>query len=808
MKLERLRKMSLKELRVRGAQATAALAERRGWSSLARLPEDQAFLKLLDQTGRSGRFTTPDDFLAHFRTRTEPGCFAGLADREATVRTLRGTWPNAEKQIVEKAVRINSGKFDLLGFNDLSFGDPIDWQREPLSGKRAPADHWSRLNYLDAEVTGDKKIVWELNRHQYFATLGQAYWLTGDEQYAQTFVAHLNSWMDQNAPKVGINWASSLEISFRSISWLWALYFFKDSTALTSALVLRALKFLYLNARHLETYLSTYFSPNTHLTGEALGLFYLGTLLPEFRAAARWRKVGKGILLEQLSRQVQNDGVYFEQSSYYHRYTADFYTHFLILSRANSESLPGEVEAKLKLLLDHLMYITRPDGTTPLFGDDDGGRLVVLDQCPANEFRAALATGAALFQRGDYKYVAREPAEETLWLMGPAGLAEFDRVSAHEPEKQSVPFREGGYYVMRDSWSPAANYMLVDCGPHGMDNCGHAHADALSFDLASRGRTMLVDPGTYTYTGSKEQRDWYRSSAAHNALTVDGESSSVPAGPFSWDAIARCRTESWISCERFDYFEGSHDGYERLKSPVIYSRGVMFLKNDYWVIRDRVTSDKPHRYDLWFHFEVGAAPNLEFADDFAACVREATGLAGLGISSFAKKSVWRREQAAVSHCYGHRGSAPLYVFSATVTGSHDLITFLLPQSQSESAPTLREVETIGGRAFEVAGEKSHDIVMIGNGSRVETARLASDFDWTWARFADENATVPEELVLIGGQQLQLEGKEVLRSGRRIKYLVARRVGDQFRIETDDGVLELKLPIHDFEAAFLKVTGDR
>ena len=47
------------------------------------------------------------------------------------------------------------------------------------------------------------------------------------------------------------------------------------------------LKYLYLHGRHLETYLSTYFSPNTHLTGEALGLYYLGTVFPEFSDAER-----------------------------------------------------------------------------------------------------------------------------------------------------------------------------------------------------------------------------------------------------------------------------------------------------------------------------------------------------------------------------------------------------------------------------------------------------------------------------------------------------------------------------------------
>jgi hypothetical protein len=95
--------------------------------------------------------------------------------------------------------------------------------------------------------------------------------------------------MDQNPPTRGINWASSLEVSFRLISWVWAFHFFQDSPSLKPETFLRAMKFLYLQARHLETYLSTYFSPNTHLTGEALGLFYVGTLFPEFKEADRWK---------------------------------------------------------------------------------------------------------------------------------------------------------------------------------------------------------------------------------------------------------------------------------------------------------------------------------------------------------------------------------------------------------------------------------------------------------------------------------------------------------------------------------------
>ena len=804
-KLNRLRRLSLDELRVRGAQSLNALLERRGWSSLAKLPSDPDFFQLLNIQNPNLALKSDEALLQYFRVRTTPSFFSGLANREDTIQALRDTWPDLVSHIVENAERIVAGKFDLLGLDGLNFGEPIDWQLEPVSGKRAPLEHWSRLNYLDSELTGDKKIVWELNRHQYFVTLGRAYWLTGDERYAAIFTAHLKSWMDQNPPKLGINWASSLEVAFRSISWLWALGFFKQSAALTGSLLLRALKFLYLHARHLETYLSTYFSPNTHLTGEALGLFYLGTMLPEFRAARRWREIGRRILVEQLAVHVKPDGTYFEQSSYYHRYTADFYTHFLVLSRLNNEPVPSNVESRLELLLDHLMYISRPDGTTPFFGDDDGGRLMMLDQRAANDFRATLATGAALFNRSDYKFIAGEAAEETLWLLGPKGLAKFQALVAEEPAAQSMAFAEGGYYVMRDGWGPTANYLLLDCGPHGSHNCGHAHADALSFELAARGKALLVDPGTYTYTGSKELRDWFRGSAAHNTLTVDGQSSSTPDGPFSWTTIARCDAQSWISGERFDYFAGMHDGYERLAAPVSHSRGVLFLKQDYWVMHDRVTSAAPHRYDLWFHFDAGIKSDSDQSDGISAVMQTMeSGDSGLKMACFGRNSNWQREEGSVSHCYAQRAAAPVYVFSTEGSGNEDFLTFLLPRIKSESSPEVREVEAIGGRAFEIVSDRGHDVLMIKSEGRAEMARLASDFDWTWARFAAEGATLPEELVLIGGQWLEVGGREVLRSGRRINYLVARRVGDQFRIETDDGVLQLHLPIADFESALEKV----
>ncbi|MGI8733622.1 MAG: alginate lyase family protein [Pyrinomonadaceae bacterium] len=801
--LRKLTQMSAGELRGRSAQKAAAFTERRGWSSRSNLPDDQTFLATLDVAPAGKGIRSAQEFLDRFCLRSEPTFFAGLSDKDATVQQLRNRWPDAELEIVGRANRIINGQFDLLGLRDLNFGRPIDWHLEPISGKRTPLIHWSKLDYLDRELAGDKKVTWELNRQQYFTTLGQAYWLTNDERYAQAFNSHLDSWMDQNPPKLGINWASSLEVAFRSISWLWGFYFFKDSPSLNAGTFLRAVKFLYLHARHLETYLSTYFSPNTHLTGEALGLFYLGLFLPELAGAPRWKEKGRAILLQQLSRHVKPDGVYFEQSSYYHRYTTDFYTHFLILSQANGEDAFGDILSTIQALLDHLMHITRPDGTTPFFGDDDGGRLVPLDRRPVNDFRAALSTGSALFNRADYKFVSGETAEQTLWLLGLGALEKVDCLEARPPAQQSVAFKDGGYYVMRDGWGPDANFLLFDCGPHGEISCGHAHADALSFELAANGRSMLVDPGTYTYTGSKEMRDWFRSSIAHNTLTIEGESSSVPDGPFSWRSIAQCTTANWISTGRFDYVEGSHDGYLRLPKPAVHSRAILFLKKNYWVARDRVIADTEHRADLWFHFDSNAAPLIEVLDGQIANLVEHGGGNGLGVVTFASTGHWRREDGWVSHCYGEKSPARVYCYSALVEGDDELVTFMLPrESASKFQPRVKEVEAIGGKAFELTHEIGVDIVMIrkpGSGQPVEMERLASDFEWTWARFAGHGEPIPEELILIGGQSLRLDGREIVKLEKRLEYMSASRQENQFQIRTDAGTVNLGLPVNNLDS---------
>ena len=790
-KLKKLKGRSAAELRVRGRQFFCAWADARGLGVQAWPMSEERLGRLLVAPA------TARALLPQFSARQSPAFFAAFADLTTTCAELSRRFGGAAiSALIERAERIKRGRFDLLGVRDLDFGVLVDWHLDPTSGVRAPRAHWSLIDFLDPHVVGDKKFIWELNRHQHFITLGRAYSHTGDEAYAETFAAHAGDWMDANPPEHGINWASSLEVGLRSIAWVWALYFFKDARALTPELFVRMLTFLYAHARHIETYLSTYFSPNTHLTGEALALYYLGTQLPEFKAAGRWRAKGERIMLAELDRHVLRDGVYFEHSTYYHRYTADFYTHYLLLARANGGSIEAEkVEQKLAALFDHLMYVTRPDGTTPLIGDDDGGQLAPLDDHAPDDFRSTLAAAATLFGRGDYKYVAGAAPESVLWLFGPRDLNAYDALVASTPVAESREFSTAGLYVLRDSWASDGNYMLIDGGPHGAReiNHGHAHADALAFDLAAGGRTLLVDPGTYTYTGSSTLRDHFRISQAHNTLTIDGESSSQPAGPFRWRHVAEASTSMWLSRSRFDYFIGAHDGYRRLPSPAFHERAVLFLKRDYWIVRDRVTTSGAHQYELAFHFAANAAPRL-VGPVSANFVRDArAGAPGLELYTFAKGGAWQLKEDWVSSAYGSRARAPVYTFVLEGNGDQEFISILAPLPLGErSIQSARELDAVGGRALTLASDSigCHDVVILKAAGAVASAQvqgtaLRSDFAWTWARFNAED-TSPQELLLLDGQHLWSHGQE-LHAPHRVGFVWARRAGEEWLVETDAGV---------------------
>jgi hypothetical protein len=607
--------------------------------------------------------------------------------RELTGSLFRRRFPHECERLLHRADRAIAGRFDLLGLTDVSFGHPIDWHLEPLSGKRTGTAHWSAIKYLNPVVAGDKKITWELNRHAHFVTLGQAYLVTKDDRYAEAFISQLTSWLDANPPRRGINWASALELSIRSIAWLWALHCFAWSDRLAPPIIWRVLKSLIQQGLYVESYLSHYFAPNTHLTGEALGLLYLGTALPWVTDASRWRELGLRILLEQLPRQVQADGVYFEHASYYHRYTTDFYVHALLLARASRLALPAAFPETLARLLDHLLWITRPDGKSTLYGDDDGGRLLTLHQRDQGDFRDTLQIGASLCGEGTWKSAAGPAGPEVLWLLGPEGLEAYDRLAPVEPDSLVRRFGTSGFVVLRDGWKERSSYVFVDAGAHGAMNYVHAHADALSFEYASDGVTWIVDPGTYTYTKDPALRDEFRSSFAHNTLVVEGLSQSQSNGPFSWSQVAEARLQEVTATAEGATCVAEHNGYERLHPPVRHQRMIQLVtrpdrpSRSYLVIEDRVTTIGSYRYQLRFHL----APDCKPAQDGGRFVVQhphgpqlAVGVWLVDDKRAATALPISVEEGWVSPEYARRLPAPILVADTQGGGNRIFVTVFAP----------------------------------------------------------------------------------------------------------------------------------
>ncbi len=796
-KIRKLKGRTWTELRSRGGQALSAYTEQMGLSG--KLPGDEEFWDLIEKSYFIDDALTKDNLLTSFYENADVRFFPSFRNKPETIALLRGFDEKVIRHIIEKAEKITEGKFDLLGYQNLDFGSNFDWHYEPISGKHVPLKHWKQFDELDSAETGDKKIIWELNRHQHFFTLGAAYLLSKDEIFATTFIRHLESWMEQNPPGMGINWVSSLEVSFRAMSWIWAFQFFKDSEYFTAEIFLKSLKFLHVHGRHIEKYLSTYYSPNTHLTGEALGLYFLGSQLPFFKRAEHWRNIGEEILIAELDRQILPDGVYFEQSTWYQRYTADFYSQFLILKGLDSQKLAPQqhekLDTKTQKVIDFLMCVTRPDGTTPFIGDDDGGKLLPPSSLKPNDFRAVLSTGAVIFDRGDYKFVAGNLAEETLWLLGSEGVKEFEALRGIRPENNSYGFCDGGYLVMRDGWEKTDNYMLIDCGNMGGIAGGHSHADTLSINLAAGGRTMLVDPGTYTYHESKELRDYFRSTSAHNTLCVNQKSSSELGGAFSWQTSAQAKIDSWISQDRFDFFAGSHDGYKRLAKSATHSRSVLFLKNDYWIVRDYVETTGENEYGLNFHFNIKTKPEIENAANGGFSVNESSAEdVGLKLLTFGDNGLWHNKESWVSPCYGRKVNAPFLRFVSKGIGSQEFFTFMMPTDSSFNAPEVFETDVIGGRAFVIKYRDYNDLFVFGdgNGQTIRTEFFDTNFKFLWARLSEGEA-LPEEFVMIDGTNFVLNGREIVNHPQPLNFVNARRLGAKLNVSTNESVFSISLP---------------
>jgi hypothetical protein len=518
------------------------------------------------------------------------------------------------------AERILAGQFLLFG-REYALGWPPDWNRDPATKIRAPLEFGKTLDYRDARTVGNIKYLWEPNRHLELVTLAQAWRLTREARFAQGCRELLDSWFEQCPYLLGPNWTSSLELALRLLNWscAWHLLGGDDAPLFTGAdgtsFKERWLSAVRQHCHFVAGHLSRYSSANNHLLGELLGLYVGSTTWPAWPESAGWRRHALRQFEEQALLQNYPDGVNREQAIWYQHEVADMMLLVGLTARANGAELGRTYWQRLEAMLEFIASCMDLAGHVPAIGDADDAVMVRFSPAPDFDvYRSLLATGAVLFGRGDFKHKARSFDDKSRWLLGDAAQARFESLPAETSARTlRRAFPEGGYYVLgSDFETPRETRLIADAAPLGyLAIAAHGHADALSFTLSVAGQPMLIDPGTYVYHTERRWRDYFRGTSAHNTVRIDGVDQSVPGGAFLWTHRANARCLAFETGAEHDRFAGEHDGYRRLRDPVVHRREIVHEHASATLtVTDQLICRGSHRIEIFWHFGVDCSVAL------------------------------------------------------------------------------------------------------------------------------------------------------------------------------------------------------
>jgi uncharacterized heparinase superfamily protein len=222
-----------------------------------------------------------------------------------------------------------------------------------------------------------------------------------------------------------------------------------------------------------------------HLLENGIGLL-CGGAAADGREAELWSAVGRMILGWQLPEQFLGDGGHFERSASYHLALLAGLLEAYELDGTLGRSLPESWRCIIERAVRWVVSVRAPDGTYPLFNDS------ALDAAP--DVDTVLEAAAALGMSTKTHAVSPRPWLRTL--------------------------HDTGWHILGTD----RVWIAVDAGPDGAPyQPGHAHADALTFELWLDGRRVIVDRGVAAYEGAARAES--RATAAHNTVVFDSRDS-------------------------------------------------------------------------------------------------------------------------------------------------------------------------------------------------------------------------------------------------------------------------------------------
>ncbi|MFN2453701.1 MAG: alginate lyase family protein [Pyrinomonadaceae bacterium] len=491
-----------------------------------------------------------------------------------------------------------NGRILYFGKWHADFGVPINWNLNPVNGRSWKSSmHWSQ-SLVGASDIGDIKYTWEIARfpHAYHMTRAAAFDPATSVGLAQSLEAQIQEFIKAAPPDRGVHWYSSQEIVFRLVAWLFAYKGLLNKDTEARLLEQTIAKSVVAGAIHIEHHIgySRYAVYNNHLLAEALGLFIAGTLFPSVSGSRRWRELGLQLLCEQSERQIYRDGAYIQQSHNYHRVALQMLLVAWMFMQHQGEAPPECWSQSLARSLDFLIaHQNPPDGRLPNYGFNDGALPLILSTCDFSDFRPTLQA-VSVAVRGERIYEPGAWDEEAVWFYGAKALA----APLRPRKKKSVSFTETGYHVLRGR--DAANFCAFRCGSI---RDRFSQIDMLHLDVWWRGLNMLVDGGSYSYNDSATWHNYFMRTASHNTVMVDRHDQMLHYRRFKclyWTQAKLLRFE-----DHPDYAicAGEHYGFQRFLKKCVHRRCVLFLKDDLWIVVDKIYGSGTH--DVRLHWLCG-----------------------------------------------------------------------------------------------------------------------------------------------------------------------------------------------------------
>ena len=402
---------------------------------------------------------------------------------------------------------------------------------------------------------------------------------------------------------------------YRILNWLTIHNLFLNEAEYSDEDQLRTIATLLQHGAHLYERNDQFRSGN-HQTRGMSALAMLSILFRDFEGTDKWFERAMQRLSEHQEKEINPDGFQFERSVHYHMSDINNYFYVYQLAKISGIDVDQAWEQKLRILFKTLVNIAYPDKSAPVLQDD-----TEIPWGEKNDITGVMTLGYLLFEDPEFGYFASNRVDDRMyWFLTQAQLDLLGGIQMKTPEVSSYAFEDTHYYVMREGWNPNDKMMVISAGLDA-DKPDHQHGDMLGIQAIANKQAILPN---YQVRYSLKDFELFKNSMVKNVALVDDElqgkqwtSNKGGSGFGKFKSLPSPKVIAWESNDVFDFFAGSHNGFKNID--VEYTRQVIYLKDDFWLVKDNFNSNSSHEYkQVWQgHYTRESGPNLiraTFAD--------------------------------------------------------------------------------------------------------------------------------------------------------------------------------------------------